>query len=707
MAISDATTRRILDAARIEEVVGEYVTLRRRGSSLLGLCPFHNEKTPSFHVNTAKNFYHCFGCGAGGGAAKFIMEMEHVSFPDALRILAKKYGIEIEETQMTDAERQAQSERDALFAVNAFASKFFQQYLWDTDDGRSEGLSYYRNRGFSDEIIRRFQLGYAPNASDALCVAAKAAGYPVELLLKAGLAGRTDQGRVYDKFRGRVMFPVMTISGRVVAFSGRILIKDEKTAKYVNSPETPIYRKSNEVYGLYVARKGILSKDVCYLVEGNADVVSMHQAGVDNVVASLGTALTSQQAQLIHRQTENVAVLYDGDQAGIHAALKAVDLLLAERFESVRVLLWPEGEDPDSFAQSHNADELLAYVDSHMEDGVFFKLRMAMQGAEGDPARTAQAINLVAGTIAAIPAPLLRSTYVRFVAEKVNMREEELAARVQDYLQQQRSQQAQEKLREERRRQVGESLYAGTPAPPREMAPLPESEFSPAAPPQEMAPLPSDADVSVPDAPVAPVPAAAVRRVKAPTSDAERNLLHAMISYGRESLAFDYDPQTGFMVPLRPDTAVQEGHECMEGTMLDYLVSSLQADQLTFNDPVYQRVYEEIIQKEGEGGLSEVYFLNHPDPEVQQLFARLVDMRSTATEENEQQRRYRFSQMAYQLLLEYRDAVLSMRQKEVDARIRQTDSESEELDALIRQKDEIKQLRRQIGKLLGTRVYMQ
>ena len=384
--IDQATIDRINDAARIEDVVGDYVTLKRRGVNLIGLCPFHNEKTPSFNVSPAKGIFKCFGCGKGGNAVHFIMEIEQLNYYEALKFLARKYHIEVHEKELTPEEVAARNERESLFLVNEYAQKYFTDTLWRHVDGKAVGMSYFHERGFRDDIIRKFQLGYSLDQRDAFTRAALKAGYNKDYLVKTGLTMEYDDGRLNDRFRGRVMFPVHSLSGKVVAFGGRVLRKSDKMAKYVNSPESDIYHKSNELYGIYFAKQAIVREDRCYLVEGYTDVISMHQCGIENVVASSGTSLTGGQIRLIHRFTNNVTVLYDGDAAGIKASIRGIDLLLEEGM-NIQVLLLPDGDDPDSFAKSHNASDFIAFIKENSTDFIRFK-RPHQAGRAGDGHRT-------------------------------------------------------------------------------------------------------------------------------------------------------------------------------------------------------------------------------------------------------------------------------------------------------------------------------
>lgn len=418
--IDRETVQRILDAADIVEVVSDFVSLKRRGTSYLGLCPFHNERTPSFSVSKSKNICKCFSCGKGGSPVNFIMEHEHMTYQEALRYLAKKYGIEIKEHEMTSQEKERESQRASLLAVNDFALKHFEDNLFNTDDGREIGLSYFRHRGLNDAVIKKFRLGYAMERSNALYQAATEKGFKEENLVTAGLCIRTDNGRVYDRFKGRVIYPVFSLSGKTIAFGGRTLKKD--VAKYVNSPESIIYSKSNELYGIFQAKSAISRLNKCILVEGYMDVISMHQSGVENVVASSGTSLTEGQIRLIHRFAENVTVIYDGDAAGIKASLRGIDMLLAEGL-NIKVLLLPDGHDPDSFAQSRSASELEEYIREHETDFIKFKTDILLKGVENDPMARARAITDVVRSIAVIPNPVSTNLYITECSRMLNIDE--------------------------------------------------------------------------------------------------------------------------------------------------------------------------------------------------------------------------------------------------------------------------------------------
>ena len=408
------TIDKIHAAAKIEEVVSDYVTLKKRGANLIGLCPFHNEKTGSFTVSPSKGIYKCFGCGASGHALKFIMEIEQCSFVDAVKQLGKKYHIEVEDRELTAEEQQRQDDRESMFVVNDFANKWFQQQLWETQEGQAVGLGYFRERGLRDEIIRKYQLGYSPEKGNPLAKALKEQGFReqfitnnVDTKIGVGVVGKSEDGRLYDRFRDRVIFPIFTVSGKPVAFAGRILKKKDNVGKYVNSPDSIIYSKTNELYGLFQAKQAISRADMCYLVEGQMDVISMHQSGIENVVASGGTALTKPQIWLIKRFTSNITVLYDGDAAGIHAALRGIDMFLEAGF-NVKVVLLPDGEDPDSYAQSHDSTEFIRYIEQNQTDFIRFKSALLSKEAGDDPQKRTALVKDIAASIAVIPDIIVR-----------------------------------------------------------------------------------------------------------------------------------------------------------------------------------------------------------------------------------------------------------------------------------------------------------
>lgn len=546
--IPQATVDQILDTARIEEVVGEFVTLKRRGANFVACCPFHNEKTPSFYVSPSKGIYKCFGCGKAGSAVGFVMEHEHCSYTEALRFLASKYHIEIQEKEETAEEIASRQKRESLMLVMEFAQKFFVDSL-KTQEGRSYGYAYYRSRGLEDETIERFGLGWAPKGRTALLDAALAAGYKTEYLLDAGLLVKYDDGRLVDKFHERVTFPIHSLSGRVVAFSCRTLRSDDSVAKYVNSPETELYHKSNILYGIYLAKSEISRRDKCYLLEGNVDVVSMSQLGIGNVVASCGTSLTIEQIRLIHKFTENVTIMYDGDKAGIKAALKGIGMVLREGL-NVKVVLLPDGDDPDSFSRKHSLEEVEAFIEAHESDFINFKTDLLLDEAQGDPIRKANLINDIADTVAQIPDAVKRSVYVQTVARKFEIEPEILFDRITS--QRQRMIAEERAAREREKRREGASYDYSAPA---EYAP---AEYVPAA---EM------------NAPVVPAPVETYPIV----APVEKELLFFLLTHGSEPLVFETDSE------------FYCGEE--SPTVADFIISSLDQDGGCMLNPELQEVY--------------------------------------------------------------------------------------------------------------------
>jgi DNA primase len=423
--IPQETVDKILEAARIEEVVGDFVNLKRRGTSLLGLCPFHNEKTPSFNVSVTKGIYKCFGCGKGGDSVRFIMDHEKAAYPDALRFLAKKYSIEIAEVENSPEEQAINNRRESLYIVSAWAAKFFHQQMLETEEGNNIGLSYFRERGFREDIIKKFELGYSPDSWAALSEKAVSEGYNIQFLEETGLTIRKDNDKIYDRFRGRVMFPIHSFTGRVIGFGGRTLKTDKTVPKYVNSPESDIYHKSNVLYGLFFAKKAMRDEDNCYLVEGYADVLSVNQAGIENVVASSGTSLTVEQIRLIGRFTKNITILYDGDEAGIKASLRGLDMILEEGL-NVKVVLFADGHDPDSYVQKFGSAAFKTYIEQNKKDFILFKTSILLKDAGSDPIKKAGMIREVVESIAKIPDSIKASVFLRECSSLLQIEERSL-----------------------------------------------------------------------------------------------------------------------------------------------------------------------------------------------------------------------------------------------------------------------------------------
>ncbi|MBP9998715.1 MAG: DNA primase [Bacteroidales bacterium] len=551
--IPQDTVNLIIDTARIEDVVGDYVTLKRRGANLVACCPFHNEKTPSFYVSPAKGIYKCFGCGKAGNAVGFVMEQEHSTYTEALRYLAKKYNIEIQEKEESAEEIAQRQLNESLLLVSEFAQKFYTEQL-KSGEGRDVGLAYYRKRGIEDETIQRFGLGWAPSGRTALLDAARAAGYKQEYLLEAGLAVQHEDGSVTDKFRERVMFPVHSVSGRVVAFSGRTL-RSDNPAKYVNSPETRIYIKSRNLLGIYFAKAEISRLQKCILVEGNVDMVMMHQIGIRNVVASCGTSLTVEQIRLIHKFTENVTIMYDGDSAGIHAALRGINMVLAEGL-NVKIVLLPDGDDPDSFSRRHTLEEVQAYINDNERDFIGFKTELLLNEAAGDPLKKANLINDIADTIAEIPDPVKRSVYVEDTAARFGIESSLLFGRINNS----RKKMQEDAARDEARRRRQEGVQAGDPGP--ELPPRTEEPETPLA---------------------------GLQFENRTQALAERDLMTFLLSNGCDFLDFESDS----------DYYSGSGEDRM--TVAEFIHSALDADGVSFANSIYRNLYDAYMDLYFEG----------------------------------------------------------------------------------------------------------
>ena len=630
--IDQATIDRILDAAQIVDVVSEFVTLKRAGVNYKGLCPFHNEKTPSFVVSPSKGLCKCFSCGKGGNVVHFIMEHEQLNYYEALKWLANKYHIEVKERELSNEEKQAQNERESMFVVNDFANNYFQNLLHNHIDGQSIGLAYFRQRGFRDDIIRKFQLGYSLNERDALVKEAKRKGFKEEFLEKTGLCYRRDNdGQLRDRFWGRVMFPVHTLSGKVIAFGGRVLKTDGKVAKYVNSPESEIYHKSNELYGIYFAKQAIVRDDRCFLVEGYTDVISMHQAGIENVVASSGTSLTSGQIRLIHRFTNNITVLYDGDGAGIKASIRGIDMLLEEGM-NIKVVLLPDGEDPDSFARKHNATDYKAYINSHEVDFIRFKTNLLLEEVGNDPIKRAGLIGDIVRSISVIPENIVRSVYIRECSQLLQVEEKLLVQEVNKLMTRtkEEKQVAAEKQRQ-REAAKAERMQQDMPIPEGEVpiellggqAPSPMEGIDVPPPPMEEgggefmpppAPFPSEVNgVNSLDAHAAPIPwegqgEGLFNKQKKAYHNKEVLLMQQVVRFG-ERVMYAIEDEDG---------------SSREVTVAEHVASDLSIDSLQLQDPMHRRMLDEVMQRiHNKGFVASRYFFSHPDPQVARLAADL------------------------------------------------------------------------------------
>lgn len=549
--IDRETVDKILDTAEIVDVVSDFVSLRRRGSNYVGLCPFHNEKTPSFSVSPARNFCHCFGCGKGGSPVNFIMEHEQLSYGEALRYLANKYHIEIEERELTDEQKAARTDRESMLALNDFACSFFEKQLHDTPNGQDIGLAYFRERGFTDETIRKFHLGYSPENSTALYNQAIKSGYNRKYLLDVGLCIDDKRGGGFDRFRGRVMFPVYNVAGKVIAFGGRTLKNDP--AKYFNSPESIIYVKNRELYGLYQAKRAIVKEDKCFLVEGYTDVISMHQAGIENVVASSGTSLTQGQITQIHRFTSNVTVLYDGDSAGIHASLRGIDMLLAEGL-NIKVLLLPEGEDPDSFARSHNATQFHDFIRENESDFITFKMKILLENSADDPVKRAAAIGDVVKSIAVIPDAITRSVYAKQCSARLDIDEKVLLQEINKHIKRNKDEQLKQQQREQARQERQAQHHE-----------------------QDARQKPTEGESDAPAVATGPRPDTQATTEQQILYPHERNMAHYIAKYGFCFLC-DTEYDDGTKVPT---------------SVIEFVYNELTYDNISFVTPKFRRILDE------------------------------------------------------------------------------------------------------------------
>lgn len=650
---------RIFAAAKIEEVVSDYVTLRKRGANLIGLCPFHNEKTGSFTVSPSKGIYKCFGCGVSGNAVGFVMAMEQCSFADAIKQLGKKYHIEVPERQMTAEEQQRQDDRESMFVVNDFANKWFQEQLWETKEGQAIGLSYFRERGLRDDIIRKYQLGYSPEKGSPLAAALKKKGFSERFILNdvdtkigVGVVGKSEDGRIYDRFRDRVMFPIFTVSGKPVAFAGRILKKKDNVGKYVNSPDSLIYSKTNELYGLFQAKQAISRADRCYLVEGQMDVISMFQSGIENVVASGGTALTKPQIRLIQRFTSNITVLYDGDAAGIHAALRGIDMFLEEGF-NVKVVLLPDGEDPDSFAQSHDSTEFIQYIEEHQTDFIRFKMALLSKEAGDDPYKRAALIKDITSSIAIIPDIITRQVYIKDCSDRLHMSEKVLTTEVVNL--------RRKKIEEHNKAKEREAEQAAT-----TVESTAESTETTATPVN-------------PTSPVNPTP------IKAPKSALDQNfynLMQLVVRYGERPI------QVG-------DTIYSIG---------EIIIYTLEEDEIKAPEPVYQAIIDEFKRHcKDEGFKAEDFFKFHPD---QAISALAIDMIAEKYQYATFNHEGRLGELVTQFLYEIKLTVINQQIEELEQNLKEAQASGnwDRQMQLLAYQPQLLQARNDLCKLLGNRV---
>lgn len=656
--IDRATVERIKDAANIVEVVSEFVTLRRSGANYKGLCPFHNEKTPSFYVSPARGTCHCFGCGKGGNPISFIMEHEQMTYPEALRWLAQKYHIEIHEREQTDEEKREQSERESMFIVNEWAAAYFNNLLHDDPDGIALGMQYFRSRGFRDDIIKKFRLGYDLNDRHALANTARSKGYNEDFLLKTGICYRNDRGELIDRYAGRVMFPWIGVSGKVVGFGGRLLDARTKgvNQKYVNSPDSEIYHKDRELYGIYQAKKAIAKDDRVYMVEGYTDVISMHQCGIENVVANSGTALSLHQIHMLHRFTSNITLLYDGDAAGIHAALRGTDMLLSEGM-NLKVLLLPDGDDPDSFARKHTAADFKQYIEEHQTDFMEFKTDLLLKGVR-DPLKRSEAINSIVKSISLVQNQILRDTYLHDCAVRMGMNEATLINTMNKFIREGREAKTQPTVGSE--------------------------------PPSAIQVAPPTATVASP---------------LQQASKVEMMLTTMVIRHGHEVIYDNVEDADGNLISLN---------------VAQYLDYNLNVDGLKLANPIFARILQEAVQHSLDADFNaERFFIHHEDINISKVATNLSTDRyqlSQHTQDeaqplNEQEKQLRATEhienirkQLEHLLNDFRMDYLEHHLKELQKQIATPGIATDRLQTLMTEYKEAQGLRNKLAKMLGNNI---
>lgn len=620
----------ILDTVRIEEVVSEFVSLKKRGANLIGVCPFHKEKTPSFIVSPAKGIFKCFGCGKAGDSVRFIMEHEHYSYPEALRFLANKYGIIIEEKEQSPEEMMAKNERERMFNINSFAQQYFSDIMQHDEEGQSVGLSYFRERGFRDAIINKFQLGYCPNKRDSFIQHAIKNGYSKDLLLKTGLASGNEE-RMYDRYQGRVIFPIHNLTGKVIGFGARILSGDKTKAKYLNSPESEIYNKSQTLYGIYFAKSEISRLDNCILVEGYADVLSMHQAGIENVVASSGTSLTTEQIRLISRYTKNVTILYDGDNAGIHAALRGTDMILEEGL-NVRIVVLPPDEDPDSFVQNNSIETVLSYIADNARDFISFKTKLLLKDAANDPIKKAAVVKDIVNSISVIPDAIYRATYIKECSRLMEMSEQALMNELNKI------------LRARLRKNNGLD--------------------------------------QIPDAPTEEIKQETQQIVTNSVPIGfyqEQELVKLLLMYGDMDIDLDDFDENGQPIVYKISVA-------------SFIIDDLKNDDLLFKDEVHRMVFDIFDRALDEGKLPKNhYFVTHENPKISELAANLLSSQYKLDDWKRHQINVKkeedvLSKTVITSLLRFKDMVIDEKRNEITKQIMETQDIDIQMSLLVKKK---------------------
>ena len=659
--IDHATVERIKDAANIVEVVSEFVTLRRSGANYKGLCPFHDEKTPSFYVSPARGMCHCFSCGKGGNPIGFLMEHEQMTYPEALRWLANKYHIEIRERELTDYEKREQSERESMFIVNEWAMKYFQDRMQNDPDGIAIGMQYFRSRGFRDDIIQKFQLGYDLADRRAFAVAALGKGYKEEFILKTGICYKNDRGELIDRYAGRVIFPWIGISGKVVGFGGRLLDSRTKgvNQKYVNSPDSEIYHKDRELYGLYQAKKAIAKEDRVFMVEGYTDVISMHQCGIENVVANSGTALSTHQIHILHRFTSNITLLYDGDAAGIHAAMRGTDMLLSEGM-NLKVLLLPDGDDPDSFSRKHTAADFRKYIEEHQTDFIQFKTDLLLRN-ERDPLKRSEAINSIIRSISFVINPILRDTYIHDCSVRMGLNEATLINTLNGFIRNNREERTSEEARAAQQQQRIQT---------------PQPTVSQTTPLQQ-------------------------------ASKVERMLVEMVIRHGDTVIYDNVETEDGGVMSLN---------------IAQYIDYNLSVDGLKLANPLFAKILQEAVAHSGEENFnSEQFFIHHEDIDVSRIatdlcvdkYRMLDEQKSAANAEpknkdelkaEEENRIENLRQQTEHLLNDFRMDYLEQHLRQLQAQISQASGDNERLMQLMEEYKTAHELRSKLARLLGNNI---
>lgn len=659
--IDHATVERIKDAANIVEVVSEFVTLRRSGANYKGLCPFHDEKTPSFYVSPARGMCHCFGCGKGGNPVSFIMEHEQMTYVEALRWLANKYHIEIRERELTDYEKREQSERESMFIVNEWAMKYFQDKMQNDPDGIAIGMQYFRSRGFRDDIIQKFQLGYDLADRRAFATTALGKGYKEEFILKTGICYKNDRGELIDRYAGRVIFPWIGISGKVVGFGGRLLDSRTKgvNQKYVNSPDSEIYHKDRELYGLYQAKKAIAKEDRVFMVEGYTDVISMHQCGIENVVANSGTALSIHQIHILHRFTSNITLLYDGDAAGIHAAMRGTDMLLSEGM-NLKVLLLPDGDDPDSFSRKHTAADFRKYIEEHQTDFIQFKTDLLLRN-ERDPLKRSEAINSIIRSISFVVNPILRDTYIHDCSVRMGLNEATLINTLNGFIRNNREERTSEEARATQQQQRIQT---------------PQPTVSQTTPLEQ-------------------------------ASKVERMLVEMIIRYGDTIIYNNVETEDGGVMNLN---------------IAQYIDYNLSVDGLKLANPLFAKILEEAVgHSQDEGFNAEQFFIHHENMDVSRIATdlcvdkyRMLDEQKTAAnaepknkdelKAEEENRIENLRQQTEHLLNDFRMDYLEQRLRQLQAQISQASADHERLMQLMEEYKTAHELRSKLARLLGNNI---